>query len=208
MFIPTLFLIACSAEEQSVNEPTTSTPTENTSTSAPAETNISLSDYFMPNNSVAQFKGEGNEFASYKLTTKYLYDNYVATYEDNGGTVVERIYYIQPDKISLIANNGEAYDAKEPSLAELESMQALEVYLAAPLAVDKEFDGWKIISTTETLKTDFQTFEDVLVIEKADEQNAISRKYFVKHFGEIKREFMMNEDDEPFKVTSTLEKVS
>lgn len=206
MIIPTLFLIACNAEEQSVSEPSTSPPTDNTT--SPAETKMSLSDYFMPNDSIAQFTGEGNEFATYTLTTKHLYDNYVATYEDNGGTVVERIYHIQPDKLSLIAENGEAYNPKVPTLTELEGMQELEVYLTAPLKVSTEFNGWKVISTNETLKTDFQTFEDVIMIEKTDEQGAISRKYFAKNFGEIKREFTMHEKDEAFTVTSTLEKVS
>lgn len=205
MFIPTLFLIACGAEEPNVIEPTTSSPTENTQT--PAETNVSLSDYFMPNNSIAQFKGEGNEFASYTLTTKHLYDNYIATYEDNGGTVMERIYHIQPDKISLIAENGEAYEASAPALSELESMQELEVYLATPLEEGMEFNGWKIISTNESVKTDVQTFENVIMLERIDEQGATSRKYFVQNFGEIKREFIMQEGDEPFIVTSTLEKI-
>ncbi|MFJ7972470.1 hypothetical protein [Psychrobacillus sp. NPDC096389] len=205
VLIPALFLIACGAEEQSGSEPSTSPPTENTTTTA--ETKVSLSDYFMPNGSIAKFKGEGNEYATYTLTTKHLYDNYVLTYEDNGGTVVERIYYIQADKVSLIAQNGEAYDAKEPSLAELESMQEIEVYLATPLEEGREFNGWKIISTNESLKTDVQPFDDVILIEKTDEQGAITRKYFAKDFGEIKREFIMQEGDEAFTVTSTLENV-
>ncbi|TQR18550.1 hypothetical protein [Psychrobacillus soli] len=209
IFIPTLFLIACGAEEQNVNETTTTTtpssPTENTSTLA--EENVNLSNFFMPNNSIARFKGEGNEFATYTLTTKHLYDDYVATYEDNGGTVVERIYSIQPDKISLIAQNGEAYEIKNHTLTELESMDEIEVYLQSPFVVGTDFNGWKITSTSTKLDTTLQSFQDVIVLEKID-QGSISRKYFAKNFGEIKREFIVEEGEEPFIVTSTIEEVS
>ncbi|MDI2588957.1 hypothetical protein OR571_18120 [Psychrobacillus sp. NEAU-3TGS] len=203
LLIPTLFLIACGDEKPVDTETTTKPPSEEVVT--PSESPISLSHFFMPDNSVAQFKGEGNEYATYSLTTLYPFENYVITYEDNGGTVVQRIFNVQENKISLIAENGEAYEPTTHSLAELQAMQEIEVYLATPIEVGATFNDWKITSTTETLETDLQTFDHVIVIEKTNEDNSITRKYFAKNFGEIKREFFMQEGDEQYIVSSVIE---
>ncbi|GGA27213.1 hypothetical protein [Psychrobacillus lasiicapitis] len=201
--IPTLFLIACGAEKPEDTETTSKTPSEEAV--PPSESSLSLSHFFMPDNSVAHFKGEGNEYASYTLTTLYPFENFVTTYEDNGGTVMQRIYHITDDKISLIAENGEAYEPTTHSLAELQAKQEIEVYLASPLEVGATFNGWKITSVSETLETDSQTFDHVIVIEKTNEDSSITRKYFAKNFGEIKREFIMQEGDEQFIVSSVFE---
>ncbi|MFJ5769771.1 hypothetical protein [Psychrobacillus sp. NPDC093180] len=203
--IPTLFLVACGDQKPANTETPTKKPLEEAV--SPSESSLSLSHFFMPDNSVAHYKGEGNEYASYSLTTLYPFENYVTTYEDNGGTVVQRIYHVQDDKISLIAENGEAYEPTTHSLAELQAMQEIEVYFASPIKVGATFNGWKITSTTEKLKTDLQTFDDVIVIEKTNEDYSITRKYFAKNFGEIKREFIMQEGDEQFIVTSVLESI-
>ncbi|WP_144509733.1 hypothetical protein [Bacillus sp. FJAT-22090] len=202
VFIPTLFLIACGTD---LNKEQGSSTDSTSETDVPSK--IPLTELFLPDKSIATFKGDGNEYASFTLTTKYLYDVYVATYEDNGGTIVQKIYYISDDKISLLANNAEAYDVGLPSLSELQSMQEIDVYMVSPLSVGTQFNGWKITSTTETVETDLQTFEDVITIEKVDEQGSKTRKYFAKNYGEIKREYIMPEGDEPFIVTSTIESI-
>lgn len=209
IFISLLFLSACGKEQDVEEEIITTPPTDETVAppeNTPSEKAENLSDYFMPDKSIAQFKGEGNEYASYTLTTQRIGD-YVVTYEDNGGTVVQKMYNIQDDKISLIAENAEAYDAKSPTLAELESMKEIEIYLGTPFEVGTEFNGWKITSVTATLETGLQTFEDVIVMEKIDEQGFTNRKYFAKKFGEIKREYIMQEGNEQFIVSSTIESI-
>lgn len=205
ILIPSLLLVACGTEKPVETETTTTSPSEEVDT--PSEPSISLSHFFMPDNSVAQFKGEGNEYASYSLTTYYPYENYVITYEDNGGTVVQRIYNIQKNKIILIAKNEEAYEHTIPSLAELQAMQEIEEYLATPFEVGAVFNDWKITSITEKLETNLQTFNQVIVMEKANEDGSIMRKYFAENFGEIKREFIMQEGDEQTIVSSVIESV-
>ena len=79
---------------------------------------------------------------------------------------------------------------------------------SAPLEVGTEFNGWEVTSTTDTLETDLQTFENVMVIEKTEAQGNITRKYFVKDFGEIKREFIINDTETEMIVSSTIEKLS
>lgn len=203
------FLAACSSNNADTNKFETASDnvvTPNHSEEQP-KNDADLTTYFMKNNSTAEFKGEGNEYASYTLKTHHLYENYIATYEDNGGTVLERIYRISDEHISIIAKNEEAYEVKTPSLEELDAMPELEVYLATPLEVGTKFNGWNIISITETVKTDTQTFTDVIVIEKVDEQQTTQRKYFSKDFGEIKREFIIKMDGEESIITSTFVKL-
>ena len=52
---------------------------------------------------------------------------------------------------------GEAYDPVIPSFKELESMQVIDIYLAAPLEVGTRFNDWEIISTLETVETEFNS---------------------------------------------------
>jgi len=208
LLIPILFLCACGTNK-TVTENTDKVPVkeEPVKETLPVVEAVNLAQFFLPDQSTAQFKGEGNEYASYSLNTQYINDNYVATYEDNGGTVVQRVYKITDDNISLLAENGEAYEAEIPSIEELESMPVIDIYLATPLEVGTEFNGWEITSTTDTLQTDLQTFENVIVIEKTEEQGNVTRKYFAKDFGEIKREFIMNANEEELIVSSTIEKL-
>jgi hypothetical protein len=134
-------------------------------------------------------------------------ENYGATYEDNGGTVMQRIYRISTDKISLLAEIGEAYDAQMPSVEELDAMPEIGIYLSTPLEVGTEFNDWIITSTSETVETPLQMFTDVIVIEKKEEQGNVNRKYFAKEFGEIKSEFIMYEGEQETIISSTIEKV-
>lgn len=203
--VPILFLVACVTDNPVDTETTTNSPSEEVVT--PSNPSIKLSHFFMPDNTIAQFKGEGNEYASYSLTTLFPYENYVTTYEDNGGTVVQRIYNIQDNKISLIVEIGEAYNPTIPSITELQAMQEIEVYLATPLEVGATFNDWKITSTTDTLETALQTFYQVIVMEKKNEDGSTMRKYFKENFGEIKREFIIQEGDEQFIVSSVIESV-
>lgn len=200
MLIPIIFLISCTNEQSSEpDEPSKAQP------DIVIEEEINIKQYFLEDNSTAKFKGIGNEYAAYTLKTQHLHDNYIATYEDNGGTVMRRYYKISPTQITLINEQGEAYEEANPSLQELEEMEDISVYLKLPLEVGTEFDGWQITSTTTTVESDLQTFENVIVLEKIDEQGNQMRKYFAENFGEIKREFSSNTEEEPFIVTSIIE---
>ncbi|MBS4210215.1 hypothetical protein KHA95_19330 [Bacillus sp. FJAT-50079] len=168
---------------------------------------VALSDFFMKDGTVANFKGEGNEFAQYTAKTKWLNDRYVSIYEDNGGTVMLRTYRIDDDKIVVVLEEGESYDEYTPTDSELEQLKPLYTYLKLPLEKDETFDGWKVIDNAATIDTPLQPFHDVIVLEKRSDDGSINRKYFAKDFGEIKREFKMSEGDEEMTVTSTIEKV-
>lgn len=200
-----LFLFSCEANKESTNDPTKDT--NNSLENAPTEERVSLTQFFLANETTALFSGVGNEYASYSLKTERPYNNYVLTYEDNGGTVVQRIYRISDSKISILAVNGEAYNAKTPSLEQLNAMKEKEIYLSTPLKIGTEFSGWKIISLTSSLKTVVRNFDNVIVVEQKDEQGNTNRKYFAKDFGEIKREYITNENGNEVIISSTITKI-
>lgn len=212
LVFPIFLLFGCGADpsidNDTVKEPIEGeTPTSTTEKPEPIPTQTNLNQFFLTDGSSAQFLGDGNEYASYSLKTQWMNENYVATYEDNGGTVMQRIYRISTDKISLLAENGEAYEAQMPSIEELDAMPEIGVYLSTPLEVGTEFNDWIITSTSETVETPLQMFTDVIVLEKKEEQGNVNRKYFAKEFGEIKREFIMYEGEQETIISSTIEKL-
>lgn len=168
---------------------------------------IQLSSFFMQDGATAKYLGDGNEYASYQARTQWHNDHTVSIFEDNGGTTVLRTYRISDVSIDLIQEQGEFYDEYNPTDEELEELPILSTFLQLPLETGEVFDDWEIISVDQTLETPFQLFEQVIVLEKTDDTGAIQRKYIVEEYGEIKREFIMLEEDIEFIVTSTLESV-
>ncbi|QBP41155.1 hypothetical protein [Paenisporosarcina antarctica] len=173
----------------------------------PEKEMVDLSNFFMEDGAVANYLGDGNEYASYRARTQWHNENSVSVYEDNGGTTVLRTYRITEESIDLIKEEGEFYDKFNPSDEELRTLPKLSTLLQLPLEEGKSFDDWMIISINQTIATPYQTFEKGILLEKTDESGAIQRKYFVSNFGEIKREFIMSDDEIEFSVTSTLESV-
>ncbi|MBM7705631.1 hypothetical protein JOD03_000514 [Chryseomicrobium aureum] len=204
-------LVGCtdqsSTTPQPNDPPSTETETE-PEIEEPQEMGPDLHTYFMPNQSIARFEGMGNEYATYTLETQYLYDDYIGTLEDNGGTVVQRIYRVEENRIVKIFEEVEAYEADFPPFNELESMPELETYLSLPLEEGTAFGGWTIEQVDGTLETPFQTFTDVIMLSQEGEDQSVIEKYFVEGFGEVKRVFRMpGGEGEEFEVISTLQSV-
>lgn len=171
------------------------------------EVSIAFSNFFMKDNSVAKYLGEGNEYATYTARTQWHNDHTVSIFEDNGGTILLRTYRITDEAIELINEQGEFYGEFNPTNEELDAMPAISTFLQLPIEKGREFDGWKIIAVNLTLETPLQKFEEVIQIQKIDETGSIQNRYIVENFGEIKREFIMNEEDIKFSVTSTIESI-
>ena len=167
----------------------------------------SLSDLFMSDGTIAKYAGEGNEYASYRSRTQWHNDNTVSIFEENCGTTMLRTYRIKNDAIVLIKEQGEYYEEFNPSDEELDSLSPLSTYLQLPLEVGATFNNWEIISVNKEVETPYQTFTDVIVMEKTEDSGSINRKYIAENYGEIKREFISIEGDQEYIVTSTLESV-
>lgn len=163
--------------------------------------------FFMDNGTVATYLGEGNEYASYESRTQWHNDNTISLYEDNGGSTVLRTYRISKDSIDLIKEQGEFYEEYNPTDDELKALPKLSTFLQLPLVEGATFEDWVIISVNKIVETPYQTFEDVIVLEQTSGNGAINRKYIVNDYGEIKREFIMKDDESEYLVTSILESV-
>ncbi|WP_252503338.1 hypothetical protein [Sporosarcina sp. Marseille-Q4943] len=179
------------------------------STEKPDQNDQSLLDYFLPDGSKAQFKGEGNEFAALDIDFAHPYENYVIVHENNGGALIRRIYKIDKDQITKMEEIPVDLHEDFPSQQEIEAMEPLGVYLKKPFEIGTTFDSWEIVETDVTVDTPYQKFEHAFVIEEKGD-DFVNRKYFVEGFGEVKRESIMKtvDDEEDYVVTSTLESVT
>lgn len=195
-------------ENPKVEEPKQEEPKQEEPKQEEPSEEYMLKEFFLRDGAVAKFIGEGNEYAGCTCTTQWLNDRYVNVYSDNGGTVVLQTYRIDEDKIVLIHREAEVYEPVNPTEEELEAMPVLSTYLQLPLETGATFDGWTVVDTKATLETPLQTFTNVIVIEKIDEEGTLNRSYFAKAFGEIKSEYILKVGDEEHTITSTIAEIT
>lgn len=170
--------------------------------------NTEAAAYLMEDGIIAHFSGDGNEFASYTLRTQRLDDQHMATYEDNGGTVMLRVYRLSDEKIELVKEAGEFYNDYEPSVEELAALEPISTYLQLPPNEGDSFDGWTVVSTSASVDTPFALFEQVVVLENHNKDEGTTvRKYLTETYGEVKREFSYKDGDQTAMVTSVLESI-
>lgn len=213
-----LILGACGDEE--TNVPETGTPDNETETPEAEETpaddqpddeeeaeEIDLTAYFMEDGTTAHFKGEGNEFAELNVRTEYLQADYVAVYEDNGGTTILRVYRLADGRIDLVEEQPEFYEDYTATSEELDALEPISTYLETPIALGDEVKGMEVVQLDATVETPFETFENAVVAEQVNEDGSINRSHFVEGYGEVKREFIMEEEENTFTVTSSLETI-
>lgn len=191
-----------SAVEEPAEEPAEEEAAENAD---PIEMNPFA--FIMENGTTAHFKGEGNEFAEIDLRTDYLDDEHIAVYEDNGGTTMLSVYRVSEDKIELVKEEPEFYEEYEASSEELQALEPISVYMEFPIVEGDAIDGRVIVETGATVETPYSTFENVIVFESKGDDGSINRTYFAENYGEVKREFIMEENGEAMTVTSTLESI-
>lgn len=198
-----------STEDSNEEEaPNTNESIENDEPEEPEEEEavLSMQDFFPANDVKMHYKGEGNEFAELDIALIHLGDDYIVKREDNGGSYFETVFKISDDKIDIIKEHMIDFEESLPTLEELADMKSIGIYLSKPFQKGETFGDWEIIDISATLETPFEEFSDVLIIENKD-SDFISRKYFVRNFGEVKREDIMETEGFDFIVTSTLETV-
>lgn len=213
-----LLIGACGDEESNVPEndtPENETETpeavdepsdEQTADEEEAE-EIDLTAYFMEDGTMAHFKGDGNEYAELNIRTEYLEEDYVAVYEDNGGTTILRVYRLADGRIDLVEEQPEFYEDYTATAEELNALEPISTYLETPIEMGNQIKGMEVIELDVTVETPFETFENAVVLEQVNDEGSINRSYFVEGYGEVKREFIMEEEDNTFTVTSSLETI-
>ncbi|MFU8647855.1 hypothetical protein ACNA06_11080 [Lysinibacillus sp. RSDA_15] len=168
---------------------------------------MSLLTFFPPDGSIAYFQGEGNEFASFTLQTTYLDPQHIAQVEDNGGVTLLKIYRITDSKIELVYREPVDSSPRLPSSTEVAAYPVLETVLQQPIQVGTSFQGWTIQSLTAKVDTGTKVYSNVIQVTRTEDQFTTTN-YFAQGVGLIKKEDRMESDQEqPFVVTSTLQKI-
>lgn len=190
-------------------QPDTAVPGEEEPASGGEENEVSEDPYafFLEDGSIAQYKGEGNEYAQLTLRTVHLEGGHVAVYEDNGGTTVLSVYRIEGSAADLVKEEPEFYEEYEPSLEELQVLKPISRYFELPVEAGGEMNGMPVKELGVKVATPYKDFDNAILLENKTEDGAILRSYFVKGYGEVKREFIMEDGDNEYKVTSSLEKI-
>lgn len=164
--------------------------------------------FFLDDGAIAHFEGEGNEYAQLRVETSHMEADHIALYEDNGGTTVLRVYRLDEDRIELVKEEPEFYEKYSATAEELQQLEPISTYLEFPLEEGNEIGDRTVIETGTTVETPYETFEDAYVLESVSEDGAVNTTYIVEGYGEVKREFYMQEEDQDsFMVTSSLESI-
>lgn len=164
--------------------------------------------FFLDDGAIAHFEGEGIEFAQLRVETNHMEADHIALYEDNGGTTILRVYRLGADRIELVKEEPEFYEEYSATAEELQELEPISTYLEFPLEEGNEIGDRTVIETGATVETPYETFEEAYVLESVSEDGAINTSYFVEGYGEVKREFYMEEEEQDsFMVTSSLESI-
>jgi hypothetical protein len=97
--------------EPKKEEPKTQEPkNEEPKTQEPVKGNLSPGDFFpLSVGSIWEYKGEGNEYASFTRGVLFASSDRAQIREDNGGTASAAVFKISPDAVTRIFFMGEAY---------------------------------------------------------------------------------------------------
>ncbi len=161
-----------------------------------------LKDFFpISKGSTWQYRGEGNEYASFNRKVLFLEGDKAQFVEDNGGTVSGAVFKVTEEEITRTFFQGEEYN--ETNLLNQDSNDSL-VILKAPLKVGTKWETPRevreIVEIDATVDTPAGKFEDCIKVSIKLENSALY-EYFKEGIGLVKREFT----SEGMTVTSTLE---
>lgn len=164
---------------------------------------VSLSSFFpLSLGSTWQYRGEGNEYASFSRKVLFVEGNRAQIAENNGGTVSASVFEISKNEIVRTFFKGEEYDEK--NLLDQEPNDIL-VVLKTPVAAGTKWEVpggvREIVDTNATVDTPAGRFEGCIKVSIKSE-NSVMYEYFKAGIGMVKREF----ESEGMVVTSSLEK--
>lgn len=168
---------------------------------------LNLNDYFPQENKTFSFRGEGNEFASYKEDFFQLTDNYLTSIVENGGTRIFKVYQLTNDGIYLVYEQPEYYEEAPLEVEALKNQFKPVPLLKAPLEIGNKYNDISILKINEELTLPIGQLTNVIVTEQRDDdQHTILKKYWAPGYGLVKTEFISTEPEEMI-VTSELESI-
>lgn len=151
-----------------------------------------------------EYKGEGNEYASFNRKVLFTKGNLAQIRENNGGTVTASVYKTTPDAITQVFFLAEAY-GETNYLNEKQNVNI--AILKAPLTVGTKWmestGSREIMATDATVNTPAGDFTQCIKV-KISNTNSTVYEYYKKDIGLVKREFISGDS----KITSSLRKFS
>lgn len=150
--------------------------------------------------SVWEYQGEGNEYASFKREVVFSSGKRYQIKEDNGGTVMAKIYEIADDSITMVYSEGEVYNN-----INLLNSQANEniLILKAPLTKGNRWQtkggSREILASDAEIDTPSGIYKNCLKV-KINDQYSETYEYYHEGVGMVYREFNAEET----KISSSL----
>jgi len=199
-----IFLLAAGCGEQASPPGENKTPQPGDTPSQPAPVVLQAQAYFpIQAGSSWDYQGEGNEFASFTREVIYSRDNRGQFKENNGGTVSSAVFEVNPDTVTRIYFEGEAYEPDnlldDPAFTGNDNT----VIIKAPLTPGTTWNSGnyekKIVSIEASVDTPAGKFDKCLQIETRTPDSVVT-EYYKENVGLVKREFRSGDA----LVTSTL----
>lgn len=132
-----------------------------------------------------EYAGLGNEFASWVITVLFRENGKLEWRRDTGGTTMAEVYRVEPEQVTLVYREGEAYDQEKRLDRPANTDQ---VILKAPIQAGTTWVAGDvthtIVSTTEQVEAVGQTLTDVVVVEAKHPTSTI-RTYYHKQYGMV-----------------------
>ncbi|NTW05287.1 MAG: hypothetical protein HGA27_04100, partial [Peptococcaceae bacterium] len=143
--------------------------------------------------SIWEYQGDGNEYASFKREVIFSAGTRYQIKEDNGGTVMAKIYEITDDSITLVFSEGEVY--KNTNLLNSQANENILI-LKTPLITGNKWQtkegSREIMATNAEITTPLGTYANCIKV-KITDQYSTSYEYFKEGVGMVYREFNFEE---------------
>jgi len=191
-------------EEPKAEQPKTEQPkTEQPKPQQPAKQYLNPSDFFpLSVGSTWDYKGEGNEYASFTREVLFASGDRAQIRENNGGTVSAAIFNTSTDTVSRIFFMGEAYG--QENFLNTEPKEDI-IILKSPLQVGTKWEepngNREIVDMNAKVDTPAGIFDECIKV-KISSKDSTLYEFYKKDIGMVKREFRSGDTV----VTSSLKK--
>lgn len=153
-----------------------------------------LLSYFPLNKSLYyNYRGEGNEYASFTRKIMHVDPPYLQIHDNNGGTIMASVYKVTENQVSRILRQGEYYGNESLINDAQRKVDSEEIIVKTPIqkgiSWETNNNRREIVSTKETVIVPAGTFYDVIKIKiESIDNNYTGYEYFAPNVGLIKQE--------------------
>ncbi len=152
------------------------------------------------------YAGKGNEFAPFTRKIMFVEGNYLQLTDDNGGTVVVKVYKYNDNEITEVFSEGGFYEDGNIIPDVRDNEEKGEIILKTPLEVGNSWSGddgdREIVAVDQEVKVPAGTFYQVIKIKISYQDSDNTRyEYYAPNIGLINSEYI----GEGFEIVSELE---